>query len=278
MAPDQVTRCPHCQTAFRVRPEQLAQAQGWLRCGQCLEPFDSTGLVVPWVPDTQETARVDVRDLLQTQDRGESPMPSSAVADGGDALLAFEQALATFPGRPDAAAPDEASPQADAALPVMALPAESAGPERRGVWIGWSVLLTLLLVVQLGWLARGWWWHAPSLGSSVQAWCASLGCVVPAGRDPGQLRIESSRFVADEAGHRLEWVLHNKSPWPVRMPAIELTLTGDGDAVLVRRVLVPAEVAAPERLSPGQTWEGRLRLIPEGGLAVIAYRLRIFYP
>lgn len=43
-----MTCCPSCRTTFRVTPEQLAQAQAWLRCGQCERVFDSTGLVVRW--------------------------------------------------------------------------------------------------------------------------------------------------------------------------------------------------------------------------------------
>lgn len=43
-----MTCCPSCKTAFRVRPEQLTQAQAWLRCGHCQRVFDSTGLVVDW--------------------------------------------------------------------------------------------------------------------------------------------------------------------------------------------------------------------------------------
>lgn len=34
-----VTRCPHCQTAFRVTDNQLAVADGKVRCGSCLHVF-----------------------------------------------------------------------------------------------------------------------------------------------------------------------------------------------------------------------------------------------
>lgn len=43
-----MTCCPSCRTTFCVTPEQLAQAQAWLRCGRCERVFDSTGLVVSW--------------------------------------------------------------------------------------------------------------------------------------------------------------------------------------------------------------------------------------
>ncbi|MFA5677594.1 MAG: DUF3426 domain-containing protein [Pseudomonas sp.] len=34
-----VTQCPHCQTRFRLTPEQLSVANGYVRCGACLEVF-----------------------------------------------------------------------------------------------------------------------------------------------------------------------------------------------------------------------------------------------
>ena len=37
----QVTRCPHCQTSFKVVADQLRVADGWVRCGQCKQVFDA---------------------------------------------------------------------------------------------------------------------------------------------------------------------------------------------------------------------------------------------
>ena len=39
MAETQITRCPHCQTTFRIRLEQLGKAKGAVRCGSCLQVF-----------------------------------------------------------------------------------------------------------------------------------------------------------------------------------------------------------------------------------------------
>jgi predicted Zn finger-like uncharacterized protein len=36
-----ITRCPACQTTFRVVPDQLRMSEGWARCGQCSEIFDA---------------------------------------------------------------------------------------------------------------------------------------------------------------------------------------------------------------------------------------------
>ena len=36
-----ITRCPACETMFKVVPDQLKIAQGWVRCGHCAEVFDA---------------------------------------------------------------------------------------------------------------------------------------------------------------------------------------------------------------------------------------------
>lgn len=59
-----ITRCPACQTMFKVVPDQLRISEGWVRCGKCEEIFDAAAhmqdAVLPQggaadVPD-QETA------------------------------------------------------------------------------------------------------------------------------------------------------------------------------------------------------------------------------
>jgi predicted Zn finger-like uncharacterized protein len=56
-----LTRCPHCQTHFRVTAEQLKIRQGKVRCGACQEVFDALdslsdeALVAPAAPLLPET-------------------------------------------------------------------------------------------------------------------------------------------------------------------------------------------------------------------------------
>ncbi|WP_322055221.1 zinc-ribbon and DUF3426 domain-containing protein [Paraburkholderia bannensis] len=37
------TRCPFCETVFRIQPAQLAARRGLVRCGHCQEAFDASG-------------------------------------------------------------------------------------------------------------------------------------------------------------------------------------------------------------------------------------------
>lgn len=43
----QITRCPACETQFKVASDQLRASEGWVRCGQCDEIFDAVAHLVP---------------------------------------------------------------------------------------------------------------------------------------------------------------------------------------------------------------------------------------
>jgi predicted Zn finger-like uncharacterized protein len=47
------TRCPHCETVFRLSDAQLASSAGWVRCGHCQAVFDATASLVD--PETGES-------------------------------------------------------------------------------------------------------------------------------------------------------------------------------------------------------------------------------
>lgn len=49
------TRCPFCETVFRIQPAQLAVRRGLVRCGHCQEAFDASGSLFE-VPESGDFA------------------------------------------------------------------------------------------------------------------------------------------------------------------------------------------------------------------------------
>jgi predicted Zn finger-like uncharacterized protein len=45
------TRCPSCDTQFRLVPDQLKISHGWVRCGQCAEVFDASQRLIELADD-----------------------------------------------------------------------------------------------------------------------------------------------------------------------------------------------------------------------------------
>ena len=64
------TRCPFCETVFRLQPAQLALRRGLVRCGHCQEVFDASSSLY---------RRKRRRRLLDRQTRGRSGRHRSAI-------------------------------------------------------------------------------------------------------------------------------------------------------------------------------------------------------
>lgn len=58
-----ITRCPACQTLFKVVPDQLRVSGGWVRCGMCDEIFDAASHAQPDPPPQPEPAVVQVQGM-----------------------------------------------------------------------------------------------------------------------------------------------------------------------------------------------------------------------
>jgi predicted Zn finger-like uncharacterized protein len=98
------TRCPFCETVFRIQPTQLAVRRGLVRCGHCQEAFDASGSLfeVPEGGDFTLASPV-AAEIAASLTAPPSPEPASEFA-------------AKFGSSPAAAEPaQEAPPQLNAA-------------------------------------------------------------------------------------------------------------------------------------------------------------------
>ena len=86
-----IAECPSCQTRFRVTVEQLAVADGRVRCGACLAVFDAWEAEVPG-----ESVAVgdDPSDVL-LQDAGTTESASATGEDGPSPTGELDTELAT---------------------------------------------------------------------------------------------------------------------------------------------------------------------------------------
>jgi predicted Zn finger-like uncharacterized protein len=95
-----LTRCPHCQTHFRVTPEQLKARQGQVRCGACQGVFNALDSLAD--------------EAAPAQPHPVAPLPPSAPeAARADSPPADEQ-----PAPPEEAATDTAPPPEPASEPT----------------------------------------------------------------------------------------------------------------------------------------------------------------
>ena len=249
------TRCPVCGTAFRVQREQLAARGGKVRCGKCATVFDGVAALV------EEGGEKLVLD----------PPPQLGLFD---------------PGR--RGPPKGSAPQEEVSLPPFMAEEE---PSRRHTWLWALAVLLALAGIAFQTLHR---FRAelaaqvPGIRPTLEAACRTLRCQVALPRRPELMSIESSDLQADprrEGIIVLNAVLRNRARFAQDYPALELTLTDEGDRPLLRRVLAPrdyldparAPFLVPEGIGPGG--EASLRVYLDSSRSrATGYRLYLFYP
>jgi predicted Zn finger-like uncharacterized protein len=244
-----ITHCPDCATAFKVTPDQLKLANGWVRCGRCNAVFEAR---LHFSPGTGSVQKEPVFE--PSVSAGTSPTFTESVA----------KAFAPQPQTETAAAEQLISRRAHAA------------------WLVLSGLLAVALVWQ--WLLWQRDWLAaqePALKPVMQALCAPWGCEVSWPREPDSVLIDSSSFNENpEGGFILQLRLKNTQHHPVATPALELNLTDMQDQVVVRRVFTPQELAVRDHILALRDVRATLNFELDEATAerVAGFRAFIFYP
>jgi predicted Zn finger-like uncharacterized protein len=154
-------------------------------------------------------------------------------------------------------------------------------PRVRAGLAGAAAVLGLTLVVQLGIGARDsiaarW----PAARPLLEALCAPLDCRIEAPRRIDRLAVESSGLtrMAEGPVYRLAMVLRNRGDTPLMLPAVDLSLTDSGGALVSRRILSAAELGAPRAtIAPGQEMPLQA-LLMSADRPLTGYTIEIFYP
>ncbi|MDO4681160.1 MAG: DUF3426 domain-containing protein [Lautropia sp.] len=127
-------------------------------------------------------------------------------------------------------------------------------------------------------------YHLPFLRPVANMASSLTGQTIEAPMALASLSIESFELRGTEqpGQTRLTAILRNRSQLPARWPAMELTLTGPSNAVLVRKVMMPAHYL-PVTLSiqdgiPASSEQPLDLLLDTGELNLAGYSVSLFYP
>lgn len=197
---------------------------------------------------------------------------------------------------PEAPAPDEIGEVAGFAASEQDAPEQEPGfvrqARRRAFWqsTGVRLVLSLLGLVLAALLVGQWALHErdrlaawrPDLQPLLQQACGHLGCKVAPVRRIDAIVIDSTALVRRLGNfYSFDLVLKNTAPLPLAVPALELTLTDVGGAVIARRVFLPDEWPDAPPLLPARdsvTVNFRLSLALNEATPMAGYGALLFYP
>jgi predicted Zn finger-like uncharacterized protein len=241
----QITHCPQCETAFKVSPQQLELAKGWVRCGRCAHVFEAA---------------------LHFKTPPEVPAPPQLSAE----TPSLFRAAMTPAVEAEAIAPLVTTQPTDS---------DHTDPAQPWLWVSGAgilvvALLLQLLVVQRHWLAA----EEPALRPLLSTLCR---CEVTWPREPEAVLIESSSFTENPlGGYTVQLRLKNTQHHSVAMPALELSLTDLQDQVLVRRVFTAEELSGKDHVQALRDVRSTLNfdLDDQVSKRITGFRAIVFYP
>jgi predicted Zn finger-like uncharacterized protein len=231
------TRCPTCQTHFRVSREQLQASSGQVRCGRCQIVFDAF-------------ATLSAQPPTAARSKGPATAPVSPPTEQTMAAGAAEK-----PAPPEKHVEEEsaARPLVQIHDEVLTLPDDLFGSSvvaqetgRRWPWAAGSAVLLLLLALQ-GLLFFGSELAAsmPALRAGLSQGCEWLGCRIALARIPDQLFIEASDMQVLNPTRTGEVLLtatiRNRASVAQELPLLEVTLTDALNQTAARKVFYPAQ-------------------------------------
>lgn len=262
----QVTHCPDCATAFKVTPEQLQLAGGWVRCGRCGAVFEALKHLQP-LPQAPVSALPSVppQDVLPHASSEHAAPPVQRVVHP----VAQDQArdLGMLAGEPTVE-PDSSHAPTKSHANVL--------------WIALSALMLCLLLWQWVLHKRDWLMaQEPGLRATLSALCAPVRCTPAWPRLPESLQIDSSSFTHDPQGfYSVQLRIKNTEHFNLAAPHVELSLLDVYDDVVLRRVLSPDELKLATHIAPLRDARASLEFDLSAPLAqrVTGYRVLLFYP
>jgi predicted Zn finger-like uncharacterized protein len=229
------TACPHCDTRFKITQAQVEAHHGMVRCGHCLQAFDTHTNFAPDQLDLQ--LEMPILDKFVASPDSQEDFPENlqdAVFKDPDSKVAVLQPMTL-------------------AEQVVILPdddgSEFQAKRRSWPWAIAAFLLILILVAQATyWFRVELAARLPVLKPALLSYCKILKCGVPLPQHTDLIDIESSELQADPANENhitLNTLLRNRAAYAQAFPNLELTLNDSQDQPVARHIFTPADYLPP---------------------------------
>ena len=245
-----LTKCPHCQTLFRIQHEHLAAADGEVRCGVCYKVFDAQheGLAYTLgegspaektfgnsTTDSEEETLEQAGNIIDTSPEPEpNPRQALAMADLGssntDTLPTADELNNLNIKRESVSETLKASTQASKASVFK--------------WAFGSLIASLALVAQWLYLNADNNLNSTEWRQLYSTLCSTLNCELPAYQDISAIKTErlSVKSHAEYSGVLvIEMIINNTSEFNQALPFLEMTFFNLNGDPLAQRLFHPNE-------------------------------------
>lgn len=216
------TRCPECQTAFRVTVAQLKARDGLVRCGRC---------------DSIFRADLHLFAAPAAAARGaEEETESEAFID-----LAAEAASASESPAPDTRAEIPIVSDLSLLRPRRSLVATA-------LWSTSAVVLAAVLLAQFAYFYRHELAQLPGMRPRLADACRAVGCEIASLTDktlPELLQTSIAPHPRYTNALRIRASLVNRTQHPQPLPLLQISLTDSDGKILARRAFAPRDYLDP---------------------------------
>ena len=264
-----VTRCPSCDSTFRVNAAQLQARGGEVRCGHCQRVFNGFATLI-----TVDESAIESVSQFQSQSISEPEASTESLP-----------AVATNPGN---AMDLTVSPDWDqATIQTSDHLFDDENPDNQSR--GWGLANALLLLLLIGQIAYAYRTEltiiAPEIRPYLERYCTFIACTIPYPQDIKQLGIEASDLqkilTRQPEVTSMQATIRNHAPFPQVLPALQLSLLDAHDQLITSRIFTAQDYLLDQDKSlqfiePHNEIEIRLDF-DSSQLDALGYRLLLLY-
>ena len=255
-------QCPQCNAVFRVSDQQLSQAVGRVRCGECHGVF--------WAaPVSDQALRALRRPAGATHDVFSDklgPLPTEEPPVGAQENLMKSPAVNAL----------SQQPKIPLALRTDLIGSRRSGSWGKALWMVGIMALTATLLAQVIYFERDLLMRHSAARPYLQELCAVVGCDLQPQRDVTQIELLSRRISSHaqiENALMITGRMINQAPFAQPYPALELRLSDLQGRVVAARRFSPEEYLQPGldpngRMAPDQPVVLGLEVLDPGGHAM----------
>ncbi len=284
-----LTRCPNCQTIFRIREDQLKMADGLAHCYRCEQVFNArenlSETPTAESPPTKEptpsppTQQIDVEPHKKNDGTTET-LQSTQVES---AIKEIQREIDPTPLTPNS----ETTTHSD--TPPLSIDELLAPPVKKRrffatlFWLLACITLLAAATLQLAWFERKEVIKYPEGRMLLEKLCHYAHCQVPTLRDLNLIKIIQRQITSHPHKSNallVQLTIENQAPFSQPYPILELSLSTVDEQLIARRSFSPAQYLDPAKdhnqlMSPGIPQTIKME-IEDPGAGVTGFEFNFF--